>query len=119
MAESLATQQHRFATSDYPWLGSTTRKILRLSNRIPEQHTPLVAMHCDAILAAIAPNDVSTAQFVNNESAADEPFVGKSSTAGDRSDTQQARMQFSKPAAQPVEASVQRAEQFRSCRWCR
>jgi hypothetical protein len=66
LAEALAIEQHVFSVVDYPWLESTTRKVLRLANRIPSRTTPLVAARCDEILAAISA-DRSTA---NSPSAA-------------------------------------------------
>jgi hypothetical protein len=53
LAEALDKQQHDFATSDRQWLAITAGKILRLANTLPAASTPLVAIHCDAILAAV------------------------------------------------------------------
>jgi hypothetical protein len=63
LAEGLAAQQDMFSSADHPWLAGTTRKIVRLSNRIPPRHSPLVAAYCDAILGSIAPSDVATIEF--------------------------------------------------------
>jgi hypothetical protein len=57
LAESLAVHQPMIAPTDHPWLFRTTRKVLRLANRIQGPQTPLVATHCDAILAAITPTE--------------------------------------------------------------
>jgi hypothetical protein len=53
LAEALDMQQRDFATSDREWLAITAGKILRLANTLPASKTPLVAIHCDAILAAV------------------------------------------------------------------
>jgi hypothetical protein len=63
LAESLAAQQQEFSTADHPWLASTTRKIVRLANQIPPRHSPLVSVHCDAILGAIGPGDIATMDY--------------------------------------------------------
>jgi hypothetical protein len=53
LAKSLAETQTDFSDSDHAWLESTVRKILRIANKFPPAKTPLVAVHCDAILTAI------------------------------------------------------------------
>lgn len=72
LAESLAAEQTRFAPSDYVWLNNATHKIVLLSNRVPEQHAPLVARQCDAILSAIGPSIASTAEFTDGAAAAEQ-----------------------------------------------
>src|SRR6185369_15459689 len=42
-----------FSDSDHEWLESTARKILRIADKFPPKQTPLVAVHCDAVLTAI------------------------------------------------------------------
>src|SRR5262245_15079268 len=54
LAEALAIERHLFSVTDYPWVESTTRKVLRLANKIPSKTTPLVAARCDEILSAIS-----------------------------------------------------------------
>jgi hypothetical protein len=53
LAESLAKTQTDFSDSDHAWLESTVRKILRIADKFPAAKTPLVAVHCDAILTSI------------------------------------------------------------------
>jgi hypothetical protein len=53
LAQSLAETQTEFSDSDHVWLESAVRKILRIANKFPPAKTPLVAVHCDAVLTAI------------------------------------------------------------------
>lgn len=53
LAKSLAETQTEFSEADHAWLESAVRKILRIANKFPPAKTPLVAVHCDAILTAI------------------------------------------------------------------
>ena len=53
LAKSLAETQADFSDSDHAWLESTVRKILRIADKFPPAQTPLVAVHCDAVLTAI------------------------------------------------------------------
>jgi hypothetical protein len=53
LAESLAETQTEFSDSDHAWLELTVRKILRIADKFPPAKTPLVAVHCDAILTSI------------------------------------------------------------------
>lgn len=70
LAEALDTQQRDFASSDHQWLAITAGKILRLANALPAAKTPLVAIHCDAILAAVdAGGSISVSGSVDDESA--------------------------------------------------
>ncbi len=53
LAKMLAEQREEFATADHAWLAITARKIMRLANKYPPPKTPMVAVHCDAILTAV------------------------------------------------------------------
>jgi hypothetical protein len=77
LAESLAAQKSVFSTADYSWLSSTTRKVLRLANQIQPRHAPLVAAHCDAVLAAIASNEALNREIVGTEPEDQESFIGE------------------------------------------
>lgn len=57
LTTQLATQRRAFAKADHPWLASTTHAIIRLANQCPPKKTPLVAIHCDEILAMIGAAD--------------------------------------------------------------
>jgi hypothetical protein len=63
LAEALDAEQSRFSKSDDAWLSSTARKLVRLANRVPRQQTPLVAVHCDAILARIRGHEPEVAKI--------------------------------------------------------
>ena len=53
LAKVLAEQFGEFSESDHAWLATTARKILAIANKLPPAKTPLVAVHCDAILTAV------------------------------------------------------------------
>jgi hypothetical protein len=73
LAESLAAQRTMFSPADDRWLASTTRKVLRLAHRIPPRHTPVVAVHCDAILSGIALPDLPAGDLADNDVGIGEP----------------------------------------------
>jgi hypothetical protein len=99
LAESLDAQQSMFSSADYPWLSSTTRKLLRLANRIPRRHTPLVAVHCDAILAGIAAKESTDTEIADNEPEMEEPFVGEGVMVDDSGQLRQAQVRRESPDA--------------------
>jgi hypothetical protein len=53
LAKSLSETLADFSDSDHEWLEATARKILRIADKFPPKQTPLVAVHCDAVLTAI------------------------------------------------------------------
>ena len=53
LAKCLAETQTEFSNSGRAWLESAVRKILQMANKFPPAKTPLVAVHCDAVLTAI------------------------------------------------------------------
>jgi hypothetical protein len=53
LAKSLSETRPDFSETDHVWLANTVRKILRIANAFPASQTPLVAVHCDAVLTAI------------------------------------------------------------------
>ena len=63
LAALLAREQSNFDVTEHRWLANTSRRILKLSNRVPSRQSPLVAAHCDAILAAIANGEASALAF--------------------------------------------------------
>ena len=73
LAEALDKHHAAFSVSDHSWLRKTTEKILRLANRIPPPHAPLLAPHCDAVLAAVDAREKSLAALVNRDLAAAQP----------------------------------------------
>lgn len=79
LAAELAEQRREFPTADYPWLAGTTRKILRLANKCPAEKTPLVAMHCDAIMSVIGAGDSRTTPIAGR----DQPVSEESNMAND------------------------------------
>jgi hypothetical protein len=56
LAELLDSNKRAFSPQDQEWLAATAGKILRLSNRCSVGQTPLVAVHCDAIIETAAAN---------------------------------------------------------------
>src|SRR6478609_6402468 len=53
LSKSLSATLPDFSDSDRAWLESTARKILRIADKFPPDKTPIVAVHCDAVLTAI------------------------------------------------------------------
>jgi len=108
LAQCLADERETFSTGDHAWLSGTTNKVLRLANRIPQKHTPLVAIHCDVILATVAARDVSEIELADIE-----PATGELYDSGDFSNDaseRHARLQreFSASAAPPQRSGVVR-----------
>jgi hypothetical protein len=73
LAEALDKHHAAFSASDHAWLRKTTEKILRLANRIPPPHVPLLAPHCDAVLAAVEARERSLTSLLNHDLAAVPP----------------------------------------------
>lgn len=71
LAQSLSETQREFSDSDHTWLESTARKILRIANKFPPSKTPLVAVHCDAILTALGVSRYSA--IANETPVSDDP----------------------------------------------
>jgi hypothetical protein len=108
LAEALAAQRDSFSAADHSWLAGTTHKIVRIANRIPSTHTPLVAMHCDAILAAAATHDVSPAKVVDKGLNIDGPVGGKRAMPGESGPTGQIplRQELAAASTTPLEAAM-------------
>jgi hypothetical protein len=73
LAQALDKHHAAFSASDHAWLRKTAEKILRLANRIPSPHVPLLAPHCDAVLAAVEARERSLTSLVNHDLAAVPP----------------------------------------------
>jgi hypothetical protein len=81
LAQSLNKHQAAFSSADHPWLAATTRRILRLSNRIPVDNSPLIAMHCDSVLQAVAAGEKVTGELVDrNLSSQGPPIIAAATT---------------------------------------
>lgn len=93
LAVSLEEQKHAFATADYPWLANTTAKLLRLANRIPPPHSPVVAVHCDAIMAAVVPSAAVSGAGANRESGITPSSRDSNVISSASGDTRQATLQ--------------------------
>src|SRR3954467_10034930 len=77
MAKSLAKQLGDFSDSDRPWLAETTHKIVRLGNQLPPTTTPLVAMHCDAILRHVGDPAAENAAHLRTASVSSASIVAE------------------------------------------
>jgi hypothetical protein len=73
LAAALDKHHAAFSVSDHAWLRKTAEKILRLANRMPPPHVPLLAPHCDAVLAAVEAREKSLTALVNHDLAAVPP----------------------------------------------
>ena len=63
LAAALAAQRQDFPRADFPWLAGATRRILRIAAGCPPKKTPLVAMHCDEIMAVIGDTEALAKPF--------------------------------------------------------
>lgn len=115
LAQTLAEKQNDFAKSDHPWLAITTGKILKLANKLPAKRTPLVAIHCDAILAAV---DAGGSVTVPGAAAADSglattgkiekaPFAPAAVSSDRESGKAELERELSAYAPQPVDKGSQ------------
>ncbi len=107
LAAALAAQRHAFPPSDYPWLSSATRKIVRVANKCPAKKTPMVALHCDEIMSVVEKANPSAAPIAGRAEPADEaPKKEIASPAAeiDGRESQQVRLEhdFSEFPSQPV-----------------
>lgn len=75
LAQSLAKHQATFSAADHPWLAATTRRILRVANRTPITDSPLVAMHCDSVLASIADGENAMNAIAGRSLSPDPPLI--------------------------------------------
>lgn len=69
LALLLADKRKEFSEPDHRWLESAARKILRIANKFPPKKTPLVAVHCDALLTAVGSEKRRTAADAETTSA--------------------------------------------------
>jgi hypothetical protein len=67
LAEALDKHQAAFSVGDHEWLRKTVEKLIRLANQMPPPHSPLLASHCDAVLATVAAREQSVASLVNRD----------------------------------------------------
>src|SRR5262249_14013113 len=69
LAAALDRDRKSFATSDYAWLATATRKIVRIANKnTVADATPEIAVHCESLLAL-----TGTARAVNPSTKASLP----------------------------------------------
>jgi hypothetical protein len=108
LAEALAAQRDAFSAVDYPWLAGTTQQILSLANQVPPKHTPLVATHCDEILATITPVAPQHVKVANNDSNTSQPLGSGAVRAAESADDQQSHLQraFAAASDPQLEAAV-------------
>lgn len=112
LAKYLATQRRAFTKADYPWLAGTTHKIMTLANSCPAKRTPLVAMHCDQILAAIDASETSGAVRSAPKPLQPSRDNQQISPAVDSPETSQQRLEreFSRFPAPPMDAQSGKGE---------
>jgi hypothetical protein len=105
LAQSLANHQSTFSAADHAWLAATTRRILRLSNRLPVDDSPFVAMHCDAVLAAIAANESAAMALAGRGlRSAREPMVAAATRPAANRDGESSRTVLEPQLAAHVDA---------------
>ncbi len=89
LAVLLAREQANFDSSDHRWLVNTSRRILKLSNRVPPGQSPLVAAHCDSILAAIGNGDTAALAFAERDTMRSQPVVTPVAAPSEMMDVEQ------------------------------
>jgi hypothetical protein len=113
LAQSLAERHSEFSESDYAWLASTAGRIVRLANKFPPKKTPLVAIHCDVIIAAVGDHGLTTSASATpvaaNQGAATSNIGPRSAAppaaANDPNSTASVQQEFSTHAPQPFPES--------------
>jgi hypothetical protein len=100
LSQSLAEKRSNFSHADFRWLEATARKILRIANTFPPQKTPLVAVHCDAILSAV------TAGQPVNEKPADQVPASDTAEEDQASNNSNLERELSAYEPQPREDSA-------------
>jgi hypothetical protein len=105
LATELARQRRAFLPADYPWLSSTTRRILQIAAKCPPKKTPLVALRCDEILAVAGTTAFDTPAVAGNSPSLKQTPTNENRTSAQPTDNrsaQQVRLEneFSKFPAQ-------------------
>lgn len=77
LAAALAQHQELFSAADQVWIGKTARKAVRLANQMPPDVAPELAVHCDAILAAVPTSEVAQTAFVAQPPAPFDPGLAR------------------------------------------
>ncbi|MCC7476414.1 MAG: hypothetical protein IT425_13550 [Pirellulales bacterium] len=72
LASLLASRREKFIAADLPWLAKTTNRILKLAASCPSGKAPLLALHCDELLATAGPAH-DTSGLVSTELARSSP----------------------------------------------
>ena len=75
LAESLAERQSTFSIVDFPWIERTTRKVLQLANRISSGSIPILAAHCEEVLAVVTARISPSAISTNTSDLLNEPSL--------------------------------------------
>jgi hypothetical protein len=109
LAESLDARKLKFSSADYPWLASTTHKVLRLANHVHTRHAPLVAAHCDAVLSRVEAELVSPTPVAAYQSNTMEGSNSEAAISADRSGQLDLSHDLPVVAAQLPEAASNRA----------
>jgi hypothetical protein len=105
LADALQAQRNEFAAADHAWLGRTVETILGLANQVPSKYSPLVALHCDTILATI---DAKSGSPVTQASHG--PSSGRLAHSSSDFGESQTRNDSAEQEHPPVEASEERLD---------
>lgn len=94
LAATLAAKRREFSSADFSWLSSATRKIVRIANKCPAKKTPLVALHCDEIMAVVERHRTLPAVGHDDETDGEQPQdVVVPSNAADQAESQHAQLE--------------------------
>lgn len=94
LAATLAAKRREFSSADFPWLSSATRKIVRIANKCPAKKTPLVALHCDEIMAVVERHrTLPVAEHDDEAEGMPTQDIVEPASAVDQSESQHARLE--------------------------
>jgi hypothetical protein len=91
LAELLHANMDEFSQQDHDWLATTARKILELANRCSVGQTPLVAVHCDAIIETMSTNKSAEVTAAEGDLPAKPPAIQKNGTTTEDQNSSSAR----------------------------
>ena len=114
LAATLAAKRREFSSADFPWLSSAARKIVRIANKCPAKKTPLVALHCDEIMAVVERHHTPVTGHDDETDGAQPRDMVMPASSADQTESQHARLEqdfstfptWRMPASPPTDAQA-------------